>query len=72
MRMSIRVGVVRVDLNGVDMNPRQVRSMLGFVAGIAAAMESPAEEPNPIGFGLGATMDRAPEITPTGYWEDEE
>lgn len=71
--MSIRVGSIRVDLDGVELTARQARSLIGYVAGIADALSVTVVEPEPgppIGFA--ANIERAPDLPPEPYWESEE
>ena len=53
MRVSIRVGSVRLDVDGLDLSKRQILNLLGQVAGIADALapvlEEEPERP-PLGF----------------------
>lgn len=71
--MSLRVGSIRVDLDGLDLTRGQVRSLIGYVAGIADALTPVAVEPEPSPpMGFAATIERAPDPPPDPYWESEE
>ena len=52
MRVSVRVGDVRIDVEGLRLSHRQVRALLDRAAIIATGREIAAEQPapSPLGF----------------------
>jgi len=79
MKVSIVVGGVEIQVEGLTWSQRQVKDLLGEVAGIAVAMEDAGlAEPEPVrrsfGFSLGADTEIAEVIEPdlSEYFEEEE
>lgn len=79
MKVRIAAGGVEITINGVDYTRRQIKDLLGEVAGVALALEEVApmqlEPPKPaFGFALGADTEIAEIVEPdlSEYFEDEE
>jgi len=79
MKISIAAGGVEVTVEGVTYTRKQVKELLGEVAGVAIALDdagvAPQEpEPRPFGFRLGADMELADVVEPdlSEYFEEEE
>ena len=70
MRVSVRVGVVRVDVEGVDYTRRQVARLLAQAAGVAAALAPEADTPAPVGFAV--VTERADEPRVEHYYTDDD
>ena len=75
MRISVRVGVVRVDVEGVDYTRRQVARLLAQAAGVAAALAPEADTPEadtpaPVGFAV--VTERADEPRVEHYYTDDD
>lgn len=70
MKVSLRVGQVSAEVEGVDLTRRQIRALLFDLAGIAATMEPEAEQAAPVGFT--AHLERLPEEMPSEPLEDED
>ena len=70
MRVRLRVGNVSADIDGLDLDRRQVRALLFDLAGIAATLEPEAEQSAPVGFT--AHLERLPEEMPSEPLEDED
>tara|TARA_R110002096_G_scaffold18442_2_gene62825 strand:+ start:425 stop:661 length:237 start_codon:yes stop_codon:yes gene_type:complete len=75
MRVSVRVGDARVDLQGVDFSLREVRSLVRLLASIQVAIGAVGVEENvvspPIGF---TVVERAPDVEEdlSEWFEEEE
>lgn len=70
MRVRLRVGNVSADIDGLDLDRRQVRALLFDLAGIAATLEPEAEQAAPVGFT--AHLERLPEDLPAEPYDDED
>lgn len=70
MKVSLKVGQVSAEVEGVDLTRRQIRALLFDLAGIAATMEPEAEQAAPVGFT--AHLERLPEELPSEPLEDED
>ena len=70
MRVRLKVGQASADLNGLDLDRRQVRALLFDLAGIAATLEPEAEQSAPVGFT--AHLERLPEDLPAEPYDDED
>lgn len=70
MKVSLRVGQVSAEVEGVDLTRRQIRALLFDLAGIASTMEPEAEQAAPVGFT--AHLERLPEELPSEPLEDED
>lgn len=74
MRVSVRVGEIRVDVDGLDYTRRQVNALVRHVASIAVALTETQPEPERPPVGFTAHLERAPDIEPdlSEFFEDEE
>lgn len=70
MKVSLRVGQVSAEVEGVDLTRRQIRALLFDLAGIAATLEPEVEQAAPMGFT--AHLERLPEEMPSEPLEDED
>lgn len=70
MRVRLKVGQASADINGLDLDRRQVRALLFDLAGIAATLEPEAEQSAPVGFT--AHLERLPEDLPAEPYDDED
>ena len=70
MKVRLRVGNVSADIDGLDLDRRQVRALLFDLAGIAATLEPEAEQAAPVGFT--AHLERLPEDLPAEPYDDED
>ena len=70
MRVHLKVGQASADIDGLDLDRRQVRALLFDLAGIAATLEPEAEQAAPVGFT--AHLERLPEEMPAEPYDDED
>lgn len=70
MRVRLKVGQASADIDGLDLDRRQVRALLFDLAGIAATLEPEAEQAAPVGFT--AHLERLPEEMPAEPYDDED
>jgi hypothetical protein len=70
MRVRVKVGDVEVTVEGVDYTRRQVRGLLGAVAGVAVMLTPDEPERAPVGFSV--VTERADDPEPEAFFTDDE
>lgn len=79
MRVRITVGEVELRLDGLELTPREVRSLMRHAAGIALAVDTPkditvdVDEPrSSLGFTAHLELDAGRHEPPSAPWYDDE
>jgi hypothetical protein len=70
MKVTVRVGEVSVTVEGIDYTRRQVRGLLGAVAGVAVMLTPDEPERAPVGFSV--VTERADDPEPEYLFTDDE
>lgn len=73
MRVSVRVGEARVDLQGGEWSMREVRSLVRLLASVQEVIGAPSEEGSASPIGFSAVLERAPAVEEDlSEWFEEE